>query len=280
MNTARPRRPLRALFACCLAFVSMLAAAAAFAADPPSAGATAKPVKIKPKGTGEGGNESSGGLLQPDVNVIDAPTSAVLDYGGYSSVSRFYSGGGVLEYVSFGVFQNLNIGGSLSMDSIIGSDRNVRLRAPDAQVKYRFYEGDRWFPSFAVGYDGQGYDYNSTDKRYNNKQRGFYVVGTQELGVPGLEVHPSMNISDFDGNSFYGSIPFSYNIQDKVSLLAEWDNIQNFYDSRLNMGVRAYLTPHFHLDFAVRRIGSGGLYGNGDTRRPERIVQIRYSGNF
>lgn len=272
-------------YAALSALVFLATLAPAYAADPPSPSATAatpsaKP-KIKPKGgSSEGGGESSGGLLQPDVNVIDAPTSAVLDYGGYSTLSRFYSGGGVLQYVSFGVFQNLNIGGSLTVDSLIGNDRNVRLRAPNAQVKYRFYEGDRWFPSFALGYDGQGYDYNSTDKRYNNKQRGFFVVATQELGVPGLEVHPSLNISDFDGNSFFGSIPFSYNIQDKVSLLAEWDNIQNFNDSRFNMGVRTYVTPHFHLDFAVRRIGQGGLYGNGDSRRPERIVQIRYSGNF
>lgn len=281
MTIVFTRRALALGLALSLSLVPTLS----LAADPPSAGATAKPVKIKPK-TGSGAAEGaaagggSGGLLQPDVNVIDAPTSAVLDYGGYSSLSRFYAQGGVLEYVNFGIFQSLNLGGSLSMDGIIGNSRNVRLRAPNVQVKYRFYDGDRWFPSAALGYDGQGYDYNSVDKRYNNRQRGFYVVATQELGVPGLEVHPSMNISDFDSNAFFGSIPLSYNIKDKVSLLAEWDNIQNFLDSRFNAGVRAYLTPHFHLDFAVRRIGQGGTYANGDVRAPERIVQIRYSGNF
>jgi hypothetical protein len=89
-----------------------------------------------------------------------------------------------------------------------------------------------------------------------------------------------MNISDFDGNSIFGSIPLTYNIKDKVSLMLEWDNINNFYDSRLNAGVRVYMTQHFHLDFAVRRIGQGGTYPNGDNRGSERIVQIRYTGNF
>ena len=140
--------------------------------------------------------------------------------------------------------------------------------------------GNVLIPAFAVGYDGQGYNYNNVDKRYNSRQRGFYVVGSQELGLAGLEVHPSLNISDFDTNAFFGSIPVSYNIRDKAKVILEWDNIADFHDSRLNAGLRAYVTPHFHIDFAVRGIGQGGNFGNGDSRGPERIVQLRYSGNF
>jgi len=270
---------LRPTLAAFLALV--LAAAPALAADPPKPSEDAKPIKIKPKERSSASSEAtSGGLLAPDTDNIDAPTAAVLDYGGYAARSRFYSNGGILQYVDFGVFQSLNLGASLTMDSIVGSSRDVRLRAPNAQVKYRFYDGDNIIPAFAVGYDGQGYDYNYIDKRYNHRQRGFYVVGSQELGVPGLEIHPSVNISDFDTNSFFGSIPLSFNIRDKAKLMAEWDNINNFHDSRVNAGLRAYLTPNFHVDFAVRSIGQGGHYANGDSRGPERIVQLRYSGNF
>lgn len=242
----------------------------------------AGPVRIHAKQKADSSDsESSGGsLLSPDTDNIDTPTAAVLDYGGYSSRSRFFAKGGILEYIDFGVFQGLNLGASLTMDGIVGNDRTVRLRAPNAQVKYRFYDGDGAIPAFAVGYDGQGYDYNYIDKRYNNRQRGFYIVGSEELGVPGLEVHPSVNISDFDTNSFFGAIPLTLDIRDKVKLIAEWDNINNFHDSRFNAGARAYLTPNFHVDFAVRAIGQGGMYSNGDSRGPERIVQLRYSGNF
>ena len=259
-----------------IALVStLLTASLAFAADPPSA--SHEPVRLRPK---EASRASDSGLLSPDTDNIDSPTSAVLDYGGYAARSRFFAKGGLLQYVDFGVFQNLNIGASLTVDGIVGNDRTVRLRAPNVQVKYRFFEGDRFVPSFAVGFDGQGYDYNNTDRRYNHRQRGFYLVASEELGLPGLMLHPSINISDFDTNSFFGSLPLSFNIADKVELLAEWDNINNFTNSRFNAGLRGYLTPHFQVDFAVRGIGQGGTFPNGDSRGPERIVQLRYSGNF
>ncbi|MBI3565531.1 MAG: hypothetical protein HY079_10080, partial [Elusimicrobia bacterium] len=157
-----------------LAACLLLSAAWAASAAEPSADSYQEPekpaVKIKPKGHfsrhsgSEGGSGSEeGGLLQPDVSLIDTPTTAVLDYGGYSSQTRFFSRGGVLAYVSFGVFQSLNLGGSLTVDGLVGDDRTVRLRAPDVQVKYRFYDGDRVVPSFALGFDGQGYDYNQVD---------------------------------------------------------------------------------------------------------------------
>ena len=259
-----------------LLFLALLTSAPAVAADPPSA--SASPIKIKPKEKKAASDET--GLLAPDTDNIDTPTTAVLDYGGYSSRSRFYAKGGVLQYVNFGVFQSLNIGASLTMDGLIGNDRTVRLRAPDVQVKYRFFDGDQWVPSFAVGFDGQGYDYASTEHRYNNRQRGFFVAASEELGVPGLMIHPSMNISDFDTNSFFGAIPLTLNIKDKVELIAEWDNINHIRDSRFNAGLRAFLSPHFAVDFAVRAIGQGGSFSNGDSRGPERIVQLRYSANF
>lgn len=267
------------------ALLALFLAAGAEAADlvPPEAAEPAPqttPLRLRPKRRARGETAEAAGLLQPDVHTIDTPTSAVLDYGGYASQTRFFSRGGVLQHLSFGVFQSLNLGASLTVDGLIGNDTTVRLRAPGVQVKYRFYDGDRHLPSLALGYDSQGHIYNQLDKRYNQRQRGFYVVATQELGLPGLQAHPSVNISDFDSNSFFGAIPVSLNIRDKVSLLWEWDNINDFRDSRVNSGLRVYITPRLHLDFAVRGIGQGGRFADGSSRGPERIVQLRYSGNF
>jgi hypothetical protein len=234
-------------------------------------------IRLRPK-TAEG--SSSEGLLAPDTDIIDAPTSAALDYESYAAKSRFDREGGLLQYVSFGVFQGVNLGASLAVDSLVGDTRTVRVRAPNAQVKWRFYDGDRWIPSVAVGYDGQGYDYDKVAKRYNERQRGFFIAASQELGLPGLTLHPSMNVSDFDTNAVYGSLPLSWNIEDRVLAMAEWDNINNFRDSRFNSGLRVYVTPHFQIDFDVRAIGQGGHFTNGDARGPERIVQLRYSNSF
>jgi len=253
---------------------------AVLAASTPEASEGVAPIKIRPKLPPAPERSSHGGLNAPEVSLIDSPTAGTLDYGGYSAQTRFYAQGGVLQYVSFGVYPRLNLGASLSINGLIGNERTVRVRPPEVQVKYRFYDGDRYVPSAAVGFDGQGFDYSPTEKRYHHRQRGFYVVGTQELGCPGLQAHPSFNISDFDSNSIFGAIPLSYNIQDKVTLMLEWDNINNFDDSRLNSGLRAYLTPNFFIDFAVRGIGQGGRFSDGDARGPERIVQLKYSGNF
>jgi hypothetical protein len=254
---------------------ALFLAASAWAQDD-----AAEPVKIKPKARAEAALAGDS-LLAAQTDVIDTPTAAVLDYMGYASRTRFFSRGGIIQYVNFGIFQRLNLGASLNIDGVIGSDRDVRLRAPDVQVKYRFFDGDRYIPAFAVGYDGQGWVYNVPGKRYNERQRGFFVVGSQELGVPGLMGHPSFNISDFDTNNIFAALPLTYNLRDKVEFLAEWDNAFNtISNSRLNAGLRAFVTPNFSIDFAVRRIGRGGLYSDGQERGEERIVQLKYSGNF
>jgi hypothetical protein len=260
----------KALLAAALA---ALLAGAARAAD----SSTVSSPKIRSKHAPAAPSDSA---QSPDADIIDAPTSAVLDDHGYSTRSRFYSKGGILEYLSFGVYPGVNLGASAAVDGFIGDEKNVRMRAPTAQVKWRFFEGDQALPSMAIGYDGQGYRYNAIDHRFNQRQRGFYVVGTKELGIPGFEFHPSFNISDFNSNAIFGTLPITLNIRDKAELLVEWDNIANWSDSRFNAGLRFFLTPNFHVDFAVRAIGAGGSYSDGAPKGPERIVQLKYSNSF
>ncbi|MBI4387199.1 MAG: hypothetical protein HY551_07440 [Elusimicrobia bacterium] len=220
------------------------------------------------------------GLLQPDIELVDLPTAGVLDYGGYSARTRFYSNGGVVGWANFGIFQRLNIGTSLNVDKLIGTGTPVQITRPDLQVKFRFYDGDRVIPAFAIGFDGQGYLYNRQDLKYNQRQRGLYVIGSQEIGLPGLQAHGGANISDFNSNAIFGAMGLSVNIEDRVLLMAEWDNIQNYVDSRFNSGIRFYISPAFHLDFAVRGIGQSGDYPNGVSRGPERVAMFKYTGNF
>ena len=243
-------------------------------------------VKIKPKRAGFSRQaraerrSARDGSLAPDTEIIDAPTTAVLDNYGYSSRSRFYARGGVLQYLAFGVYPDVNLGASGAIDGLVGDEKHVRLRAPTAQVKWRFFEGDAELPSLAVGFDGQGYRYNAGDRRFNQRQRGFYVVATKEIAVPGFQFHPSFNVSDFDRNAIYGALPLTLNIRDKVSLLVEWDNIANWSDSRFNAGMRFYVTSGFHVDFAARALGAGGYYNDGAAKGSERVVQLRYAASF
>ncbi|MDE2292155.1 MAG: hypothetical protein KGL53_08740, partial [Elusimicrobia bacterium] len=220
------------------------------------------------------------GLLPPDTDLIDEPTAAALDVGSFDSRTRFFNQGGVLEWAGFGVYPRVNIGASLNVDRLLGTGSPVQVTRPELQVKWRFFDGDRLIPAFAVGFDGQGYFYNRPDKRYDDKQRGLYLVGTQEVGLPGLQAHAGTNISDFDSNSIFGFFGLSQNLYDRVKVMVEWDNVHNFHESRLNAGLRFYMGPAFHFDFAVRAIGQGGAFSNAVSRGPERIAQFRYSGHF
>jgi len=224
--------------------------------------------------------EGSSRLLEPDTELIDMPTAAVVDYGSYSTRTRFFSNGGVVEWLSFGVFQRLNLGASLNIDKLLGTQTPVQITRPDLQVKFRFYDGTTIIPAFAAGFDGQGYMYNRVSHRYDQRQRGLYFVGSQEIGIPGLQGHAGINVPDFDDNPVAGFMGVNYNIQDTVGLMAEWDNIADFPESRLNIGFRVYITPNFSLDFAARTIGQGGRYTNGVERGSERVVMFKYTGSF
>ncbi|MHB2026384.1 MAG: hypothetical protein ACYCPQ_07060 [Elusimicrobiota bacterium] len=241
-------------------------------------GPDSKPyIPIRPK-MDDAGEQMDGA---PDLQVIDAPTAAVLDSGFFYSRTRFYSGGGALQYLSFGVFNGLNVGASLSMDNLVGRQNPVRVREPEAQIRYRFYDGNRFIPAMAIGYDGQGYDYDQTTQSYNEPRRGLYWVGSQELGIPGLEIHPSVNIADLNSNSLGGAVPLVYTYRNRVAALVEWDNINNLLaQSRLNAGVRFFVTPNFHLDFDVRGIGQTGRFPDGTNRGTERVIQMGYTDSF
>ncbi len=238
-----------------------------------------------PAGPGYAGGESSGkkdagSTILPETELVDIPTAGILDYYGFLSKTRFFSGGGMLESLGFGVLQRLNMGASIDIERLIGSDSSVRVVRPEIQVKYRFYDGGSYIPAMAAGYDGQGYFFDKNLKKYMEKSRGVFIAGSQEIKLPGMLLHGGVNISDFDSNNVYGFTGLSYSIQESALLMLEWDNIHKIKNSRINTGMRIFITPFFHLDFSLRGIGRGGCHENGALRRPERIVQLRYNSNF
>ncbi len=227
------------------------------------------------------GKDKDEAVVQPDVELIDVPTAGILDYYGFQLKTRAYTGGGVLGGLNFGVLERLNLGASMSVDRFIGSDSDVKMRRPEIQVKFRFYDGGYYIPAMAVGYDGQGYYYYPADKKYLEKGKGLYLVGSKEVGVPGLGLHGGFNVPDFDNNYLFGFLGLNYTLEDKVSFIVEYDSLFHTDDpSRLNAGARIYVTPYFQVDLAMREIGGSRKFDNGWPRKSERIVQMRYNTSF
>jgi len=218
--------------------------------------------------------------IMPDTELIDIPTAGILEYYGLEVKSRFFSDGGVIGGLGFGVLPRLNLGASITGEKFIGTADPMRLVKPEIQAKYRFYDGSEYIPALAVGYDGQGYYYDHGAGKYYEKGRGLYMVGSQEVFTPHVMVHPGINVSDFNGHGVFGFIGANFTVEDAFSLMVEWDNIQRIDESRFNTGVRFYISPFFHLDLAVREIGANSTFENGTKRSPERIVQLRYISSF
>jgi len=225
--------------------------------------------------------DKSEAVVLPDVEMIDIPTAGILDYYGFLVKTRFYSGGGVLGALNFGVLERLNLGAAMTVDRLVGSDSGVKMRRPEIQVKFRFYDGGYYIPAAAVGYDSQGYYYEPSDKKYLEKGKGLYLVGSKEIGVPSLVLHGGLNVPDFDNNYLFSFLGMNYTLEDKVAFMVEMDNMFHSNDpSRFNAGTRIYITPYFQLDLAVREIGRNGKFDNGFSRKAERIVQMRYNTSF
>ena len=228
------------------------------------------------------GAEETEDIIVPDTALIDIPTAGILDYYGFLLKTRFFSGGGVVGSLDFGVMERLNLGASMNVDKLIGSDSGIKMVRPEIQVKFRFFDGGYYIPALALGYDGQGYFYDKNAKKYLEKSRGLYVVGSKEFGMPNLVFHGGLNVSDFDDNFVFGFLGANYTMEDKVSFILEYDNFFHSNDpSRFNIGTRFYITPYFQLDLAIREVGKNTVFaGSSVKRKSERIVQMRYTTSF
>ena len=233
-------------------------------------------IKISPK---ESSEAESNSLFDAPLYVIDAPTGHALEAGDFEVRSRFFSGGGLLEYAYFGVLDRLDVGASLNADGVIGGGP-AHVQTPEAELKWEFYQGRHYWPAMAVGYDGQGFDYNPKTQSYNEPRRGAYLAFSQKLGLPELVLHPSVSVSDFNQNAFSGALPLTLTLGHVATLMAEWDQLGPVDESRFNAGIRFHITHGFALDFDTRSIGQGGTFSDGTSRGPERIVQLFYRGEL
>ena len=222
---------------------------------------------------------AQGDPISLETTLIDVPTAETLDRYQASFLTRAYDHGTVMESIDFGVFPRINLGVSVAVHELLGSSSSVRVLDPDFQAKWKIYDGSLYLPAIAVGYDGRRYGYGYDTKRnytktkdYLDDRKGGYVTLSREIIVPGLNATAGVNLSDFDVDDLYMFTGLFYHLAEQASLTAEWDNIRNIRDSRLNLGVRFYLHPSLALDGAVRRIGRGD--------ESERVLQIRYVTNF
>lgn len=205
------------------------------------------------------------------LDVVDVPTAEVVRYGSYDVNFRFYSEGGILSRLVFGVFRSLNLGGSWDLRRLIGSAGATPVR-PRAFVKWRVFDGGPSVPAVAIGFDDQGFLYDEAVRQYRHREKGLFLCGTQEIFLPELELHGGVNMYDFERGKVFGFMGGSWRVGKAFTLLAEYDNLRVFKDQRVNVGLRYQMAPPVEVEITGRDLGHPSIR--------ERILRIRYRGSF
>ncbi len=219
----------------------------------------------------------SSGLYAGEVlDLIDTPTPEIVEQGGYNVNFRFYSfetngennNNGLLLGLFFGVLEHMNLGVNLDIENIIGNS-SVKLRRPRLFVKFRIFSGTEYFPAIGVGYDDQGYGEYS-HRKYEHREKGFFIVLCQENFIPRLEVSTGINGYDFDEFKVRGFIGLFSRFGENLIPMLEFDNLGGGSENRINIGVRYFLTPSLNIEIDGKNIAD----------EFDRIFRIGYMSAF
>lgn len=209
----------------------------------------------------------------PQLEGVDIPTADILDPATFSTAFRFYSEGGITSRLVMGPFKRVNLGISFDAQRVIGAGE-PHMVTPAVFFKLRFFDGSDILPALALGYDNQGYLYKDSLRDHLQKERGLYLVGSHEFLLPNLQLHAGVNINDFDDTEVFGFTGITWKIVPAFALLAEYDNIRDGPENRVNLGGRFWVMPFFNIDVGARNVGRDSIRG------AERIVRLNYVGNF
>ncbi len=226
----------------------------------------AEPASLeRARGTGEA----------PMLEAVDTPTPDILDPMTYSVNFRFYNEGGITSRLVIGPLRRVNLGLSFDTQHIVGSGDPQMIR-PSVYFKLKVFDGSDILPALALGYDNQGQLYDKGTRQFFNREKGLYFVFGHEIFIPNLEIHAGANVYDFDNakKSVGGFVGSTFKVTPSFALLAEYDNIHDGPENRVNFGGRYYVAPYFYVDIAARNVG------RGTNRGAERIVRLNYCGNF
>jgi len=209
-------------------------------------------------------------------DLIDTPTPQIVEQGGYNVNFRFYSfkgsegdnNSGLLVGLFFGVLQYMNLGVNMDTENLIGNN-SMKLRRPRLFVKFHIFGGSEYIPAIGVGYDDQGYG-EYRDRRYEHREKGFFVVICRENFIPGLDVSTGINGYDFEQFRVRGFISLFSRLGESVVPMLEFDNLGGGSENRINMGIRYFITPNLNIE----------LDGKDVADEFDRIFRIGYIGAF
>lgn len=211
---------------------------------------------------------SSNNISCATLDEINIPTAEVADYGVGEFNVRLYSGGGAITRIIFAPFNRFNIGGSLDIDRLISRQAPL-IRDPQFYFKWRIFDGGEYFPAMAIGYDGQGYDFQNNSERYSQPGKGIFLVFTMNLFTKGLLSDFGANVSKYEEeNKLFGFIGVRYSVEEILNFMVEYENYGNKNLHQLNAGIKFLVHKDISFDLIFKNIP---IKENDETDRQIRV---------
>lgn len=218
------------------------------------------------------------------IELIDCPTTGLLESGGYEISIRMQPNGGLLAGLSIGFLNRILFGFYYGGTDIIGRGMPEANPQVGFKARVRLLDEDAYTPAFAVGFNSQGYEeYNEGEERYRIKSKGFYgVVGKNysilgRLGLYGginysLERKDEDNLTIFVGVDktinpelvLSGDFDFALNDDKKDGKFGEGNGY-------LNLGIKWIFAERLSLEFDFKNLTRNGV---GNDREVSRIFKI------
>ncbi|MCS7227614.1 MAG: hypothetical protein NZ839_01465 [Endomicrobia bacterium] len=210
-------------------------------------------------------------IVAKDIECVNSPTPEVVDYSVGDISIRIYSFGGVIARFIFSPFNRVNFGGSLDIDKLIGNE-TPEVREPAFYFKWKVFDGTKYFPSVAVGYDNQGYNFISN--RYIIPAKGLYLVFSNNILVNTLFVDFGVNLTKYKGSTntlcFFST---RVKLEDIISVGMEFENINKKEIQQLNCKLGLVLAKYVYIDFIFINLEE-------TITNIERQVRIHYLHKF
>ncbi|MEA2082578.1 MAG: hypothetical protein U9O97_07565 [Elusimicrobiota bacterium] len=216
--------------------------------------------------------------------LIYIPGGECLNYGEYNMSFRVYNYGGMLTRSVFGVLQGMNIGFSWDIANLIGSE-TIHGRNPELYLKLDLFRESALMPAVALGYDAQGYEWNSVDKKYSTDPIGVFLVMSKELVLPDMYVTAGTNYDTKDHNPDHdftdklkGFAGFSFQ-PSKFGLYYEAINVGKGRNlCRMNAGAKYEVVEGLQFKLSFENISEAGRIEL--NKEQQRTFSILYKGAF
>lgn len=212
-------------------------------------------------------------LEAKEIDCINNPNAEVVDYGFGDISARMYSSGGVITRFIFAPFNRINFGGSLDIDKLIGKE-HPEVREPSFYFKWRIYDGSPKFPAVALGYDGQGFNYNSQNEEYISPAKGLFLVFSMNFIKDTFFLDFGGNVTKYNNKTtLLGFTSLRVLWENVIYLGVEAENLGKEEIQQVNCKLGVILVKVVFLDLIFNNVYSK----NSDI---ERQLRISYAYKF